>query len=133
LADQCTITVDRRLLPGESPAGELAVLTERLATVPSANVTLRPHNFSPAEVKADGVLATTLVAASHEMTGRAAAIVGAPYATDCSVLVHEGGMEAVVFGPGDPTECHCSDERVAIGEVRKGALVLTRAALTILG
>jgi acetylornithine deacetylase/succinyl-diaminopimelate desuccinylase-like protein len=36
-----------------------------------------------------------------------------------------------VIGPGDPTMCHCADERVAVTEVRDAALVLTKIAMDI--
>lgn len=132
LADRCEVTIDRRLLPGETPEEELAILQEKLRTIPGVDVSLRPHNFRPAEVSPECSIATRLVDATAVMTERSAEVRGAPYATDCSVLVHEGGMEAVVFGPGDPTECHCPDERVSLAQLRDASLVLTKVAVDFL-
>jgi succinyl-diaminopimelate desuccinylase len=128
LADKCQITIDRRLLPGETPEGELAILREKLAAIAGVEISLRSHNFRPAEVDPDSPIASRLVDATALMTERTAELRGAPYATDCSVLVHDGGMEAVVFGPGDPTECHCPDERVSLAQLRDAALVLAKVA-----
>ena len=132
LADRCEITIDRRLLPGETPEGELAILQEKLRAVPGVDVSLRPHNFRPAEVSTDCSIAARLVEATALMAERSAEVRGAPYATDCSVLVHDGAMEAVVFGPGDPTECHCPDERVSLAQLRDASLVLTKVAVDFL-
>jgi succinyl-diaminopimelate desuccinylase len=132
LSDHCQITVDRRLLPGETPEGELRSLQERLRALPGVEISLRSHNFRPAEVADDCFVASELVRATELVTGRPAQIQGAPYATDCSVLVHDGRMEAVVFGPGDPTECHCPDERVSLSELRDASLVLARLTLKVL-
>jgi succinyl-diaminopimelate desuccinylase len=132
LADRCQITVDRRLLPGETPDGELKILREQLEALPGVEVSLRSHNFRPAEVANDCFIASELLRATELMTGRSAEIRGAPYATDCSVLVHDGNMEAVVFGPGDPTECHCPDERISLSDLRDGSLILTKMAVSVL-
>jgi acetylornithine deacetylase/succinyl-diaminopimelate desuccinylase-like protein len=132
LADDCVVTVDRRLLPGETPEAELDALRARLAEVPDVRVELRPNSFRPAEVSSDSRLAAALLASTKLMTGRAVSLCGAPYATDCNVLVHEGKMEAVVFGPGNPAECHCPDERVSLSDLRDAALALAKCTVDYL-
>lgn len=127
----CQITVDRRLLPGETPEGELEELRARLARIPGVEVELRPHHFLPAEVDPRSDIAELLSASCATMTGRTPEVVGAPYATDCSALVH-GGTTAVVFGPGDPTECHCVNERVSANQLREASLTLAKTAVDFL-
>jgi acetylornithine deacetylase/succinyl-diaminopimelate desuccinylase-like protein len=128
----CSITVDRRLLPGEDPEEELAALRARLAHLPDVDIALREHYFRPAEVSADSGVVQLLSSSSARIAGREPELVGAPYATDCSVLISKGNMEAVVFGPGDPAECHCVNERVSQKQLRDGALILANAVVEFL-
>jgi acetylornithine deacetylase/succinyl-diaminopimelate desuccinylase-like protein len=127
----CHLTLDRRLLPGETPERELEVLRERLAHIPGVEITLRPLYFFPGEVDPDSEIVDVVRASSVQVTGRAPEIVGAPYATDCSVFVQRG-IPAVVFGPGNPAECHCVNERLAVHELREGSLILAQATLDFL-
>jgi acetylornithine deacetylase/succinyl-diaminopimelate desuccinylase-like protein len=41
-------------------------------------------------------------------------------------------MEAVVFGPGNPAECHCPDERVSLSDLRDAALALAKCTVDYL-
>ena len=126
------LTIDRRFLPGEAPATELASLRELLAGVEGAHVELLPNSFRPSEIAAESHVVSRLVDAVRTMTDRTPQLRGAPYSTDCQVLVHDGGMDAVVFGPGNPAECHCPDERVSLGSLRDGALALTKFTVDFL-
>jgi succinyl-diaminopimelate desuccinylase len=126
LPDACVLTIDRRFLPGESPTTELAALRELVAGVGDVHVELLPNSFRPSEIAAESRVAAQLVNAVQAMTNRTPRLRGAPYATDCQVLVHDGKMEAVVFGPGNPAECHCPDERISLAELRDGALSLAK-------
>jgi succinyl-diaminopimelate desuccinylase len=129
---ECSITIDRRLLPGEDPEEELAALRARLAYLPEVDIALREHYFRPAEVSADSAVVRLLSSSSAHIAGRSPELVGAPYATDCSVLISRGSMEAVVFGPGDPSECHCVNERMSQKQLRDGALILANAVVDFL-
>ena len=129
---ECTITVDRRLLPGEDPHEELAALRARLAHLPDVDIALRDSYFRPAEVSGDSGVVRLLSSSSARIAGRAPELVGAPNATDCSVLISKGNMEAVVFGPGDPAECHCVNERISEKQLRDGALILANAVVDFL-
>ena len=129
---ECSITVDRRLLPGEDPEKELATLRARLAHLPDVDIALREFYFRPAEVSADSGVVQLLSSSSARVQGHAPELVGAPYATDCSVLISKGKMEAVVFGPGNPAECHCVNERISQTQLRTGALILANAVVKFL-
>ena len=46
--------------------------------------------------------------------------------------VNDGGIEAVTFGPGDVSECHCANERVSIQQLRDAALATAKVASELL-
>ncbi len=45
---------------------------------------------------------------------------------DARLFFHRGGMPVLVFGPGDLRQAHSLDERVAMGDILRGAEVLAR-------
>jgi succinyl-diaminopimelate desuccinylase len=121
--DRAELTVDLRLVPGDTPdAAEatvvdlagVAVATERLVELPLIDT-------DPARV-----------ARVVELLGG-----GTPryatYFTDASVLAAAlGGADTVVFGPGDPEQAHVTDETAPAGLVEPAADAFRRvlAALT---
>ncbi len=136
--DYCDITVDRRLLPGETVQGELATLEQRLARIKDVDaefdfeITAAKYSFAPAEIPPDSTFAHRVVDAVGEITGSPGEIYGTPFASDVGSLVNDAGMEAITFGPGSVAECHCSDERVSLGELKSAALVTAVVAADLL-
>jgi acetylornithine deacetylase len=54
---------------------------------------------------------------------------GVPYGADMRLLVNEGGIPTILFGPGDVRQSHRPDEFVPLDDL----LLATRAlALTVL-
>lgn len=138
IADNCDLYLDRRLLPGETPQGELDRLTEFLERIkgedPEFDYTLThfPYPFEPAEVAVDSAIALKLQQTAGQVLGQAPAIVGTPFSCDVRNLVNDAGMDAVIYGPGNVAECHCVDERVSIRQVNDTVSVLTALAKDIL-
>jgi acetylornithine deacetylase len=59
-----------------------------------------------------------LVASAHRrVTGRAPAVLGAPWGSDIRLLTDLGGMPAVHYGPGDIRKAHGPDESVPIADL----------------
>lgn len=81
--------------------------------------------FGSCAIAPDHPLATGLAAAFEETTGAATAFKGLPAATDMRLLVEEGGIPTVVFGPGELRHAHSADEQVALADVDLCAQVLT--------
>jgi succinyl-diaminopimelate desuccinylase len=136
--DYCDVSFDRRLLPGETIQGELAELRTRLERIresdPDFEFELSPaqYAFSPAEINTDSAFARQVAEAAQEVTGDAGEIVGTAYASDVHNLVNDAGMEAITFGPGNVAECHCANERVALHQLSKAALVVALVAGDVL-
>ena len=126
--ERCTIRLDRRWLPGETPAsvrGEVQAILDRLAAADpqfKAEVHEMPEtsNFVhyPLECPADHPAAALLAAAVGDAaaTGRQP-VVGVQYWTDGALLSHQGGIPTVVCGPGDIAQAHSSAEYVGTDQL----------------
>jgi succinyl-diaminopimelate desuccinylase len=136
--DFCDVTVDRRLLPGETVGGELERLKAHLDQIKDRQegfdfeIAPLANGFEPAEIDADSDFAKRVVRAVADVSGIAPAITGTPYGSDVRNLVNDGGIEAITFGPGNVAECHCADERVSMAEVRDAALVTAKVTAELL-
>lgn len=125
--DHCAISIDRRLLPGETAAGAVADLDaflksrglECASSVPTfACPALIPHGGEAFVAKLGDAIDS--VTGSHTTDA-------VPYGTDAS-SVQEAGIPAVVFGPGDIAQAHTKDEWVELSQLEKAAEVLFRFA-----
>ena len=138
IPDSCVLTVDRRLIPGETHDavhGELqklvsdAVAGHRGIT---AEVTPVHHRFEAAEVPADSQFIEVMKRTVNHVTGEPATITGTPYGSDVRNLVNDARMEAITFGAGDVALCHCADEHQSLEALRQATLVLTLVAIELL-
>lgn len=83
--------------------------------------------FEPAETPIDDPLIGALRGAVQDLTGAAPAIRGVTYGADMRLLIHEGQIPTVMFGPGDVRVSHGADEFVPIDD-----LLLTARSLVLL-
>ncbi len=130
--DRCTIEIDRRLVPGESPeeARQAAVdsLAERGFRSPQVEHD-PPWMYAPALTdETNGLLAEGLAAAVRSVEGEAI-VEGVPYATDAAWLA-AAGVPAVVFGPGSIAQAHTRDEWIELAQVERAAEILYRFITT---
>jgi succinyl-diaminopimelate desuccinylase len=136
--DYCKISIDRRLVPGENGEQafqELEEIAENLRKRDKefkAEVKRRPEMIgrAPMEVPSNHALVKSLTESVKTVTGKKLSPVGAPYFTDASYLVNDGGVPTVVFGPGgDHGPTSYSEESIEVKELMNGSLAY---ALTIL-
>ena len=128
--DSCRIEIDRRLIPGESPADAVADLDAFLATYPGVDfpfATSGPRLACPPLSPANsGELVERLGRAIDSVVGRHE-VHAVPYGTDASTLSGVG-IPAVVFGPGDIAQAHTKDEWIDLGQLEPAAEILFRFA-----
>lgn len=120
--DHCTITVDRRMLPGETESSVRAELKEFL----------RAKNLS-AHI-ADAKLAPCLpLETNHKRPlvrdflrsiGQAKPL-GVHFFCDAAVL-SAAGIPSVVFGPGDVAQAHTADEWISLAQLERARNLLVR-------
>jgi succinyl-diaminopimelate desuccinylase len=137
VADFCDLSMDRRLIPGETAEGELEDIRVRLATIKERDpdfdfeLTLSSY-FAPAEIDPDSSFAVQVLDTVEEVTGTRTEIYGTPFGSDVRNLVNDAGIEAVTFGAGNVAECHCPNERLSLEQLRNAALVTAKVAADLL-
>jgi acetylornithine deacetylase len=120
--DRCLITIDRRVLPGETEAGvrrEIAALlrAHKLAAAIS-NPKLAPAPALETNSKLPLVRQFLRYAGQREPAG-------VDYFCDAAVLA-AGGIPSVVFGPGDIAQAHTADEWISLAQLERGKALLVR-------
>jgi acetylornithine deacetylase/succinyl-diaminopimelate desuccinylase-like protein len=118
----CTISIDRRTLPGET---ETSVRRELTAF-------FKQHGVKVRLAKGKGVPCLALETA-HEQPlvqalmelNRQTKPIGVDYFCDAAVLA-QGGIPSIVFGPGDIAQAHTGDEWISLSSLERGTAMLTR-------
>jgi len=125
--DRCTLLVERRTLPGETPeqvSREIDQVLEALATDPEFRVdhrlTLSRDPFGIAE---DARIVHTLRLAATQVLGQRPAIIGQSFWMD-SALLAAAGIPTVVFGPCGGG-AHATEEWVNLASIEQCLQTLT--------
>jgi acetylornithine deacetylase len=127
-AERCTVTLERRTLPGEREtvfAEELEAALARARTrapdlraTVTMGLTQHPNDLAPSHP-----LVRTLEAACAAQ-GIAPRLEGLSCWTDAALL-SAAGIPALCFGPGDIARAHAAEEWVAVEEIAQATDVLT--------
>jgi acetylornithine deacetylase/succinyl-diaminopimelate desuccinylase family protein len=135
--DRCRISVDRRLLPGESGEDALAEIDATVAGLDLTDLGVRTDllmeipsfELSPEHELVRGVHRASVDAgAAHRPVG------GWTAACDGGYLMRDAGIPAVVIGPGSVVEqAHRPDESVAIADVETAARAYALYAARLAG
>lgn len=130
--DRCSIEIDRRLVPGESPETAYQHVIDFLAEETGIrNYIEHDPPFMQSRGLADstnGALADRLAAAVKSAAGVESRKIGVAFGTDASCF-DGAGVPSVVFGPGSIQQAHTVDEWVPMVEVEQASDVLYRFAL----
>ncbi|HEU4628821.1 MAG TPA: ArgE/DapE family deacylase [Gemmatimonadaceae bacterium] len=131
--ERCTLTVERRTLPGERGEDALREVREACERVRARRPEFRADVVAltaqaPSDVPVDAPLVRALGAALAA-EGEAPRVEGLSCWTDAALL-NAGGIPAVCFGPGDIALAHADEEWVPIDEIERATRVLTRLLAT---
>jgi acetylornithine deacetylase len=120
--DHCTITIDRRTLPGETETG---VRQEIIARLRAKRLSAKISNLklAPALPLATPP-ALPLVRHFLRSVGQARPR-GVDFFCDAAVL-SGGGIPSVVFGPGDIAQAHTTDEWISLAALERGKNLLLK-------
>ncbi len=116
----CAITIDRRLLPGETDAGvwrEIKALL-RKNRLHATLVNTKAAACIPLETNPRLPLVRQLMRCADQTRA-----MGVDYFCDASVL-SRGGIPSVVFGPGDIAQAHTVDEWISLTSLERGRHIL---------
>ena len=118
--DRCTITIDRRTLPGETESGVrleiVAVLRANKMPVKISSTKLAP--CLPLETNPKLPLVRQFLRSAGQTRPR-----GVDFFCDAAVLA-AGGIPSVVFGPGDIAQAHTADEWISLVSLERGKNLL---------
>jgi len=135
--DGCRISVDRRLLPGETGAGAAAELAEILAALRLDDLGLTATSWLAMEMPgfetpADHPLVRTAHAASVTAGAPAREVGGWTAACDGGFVARDMGVPAIVLGPGSVVDqAHRPDESVSIDELAVAARTYALSAVRL--
>ncbi len=117
IPDYCEITIDRRLVPGES-ADE--ILAQRDAALAGLAVEHDELYLAPPLPPGSSTALHAWMEPAFRALGLDSAPAGAPYATDASHYA-AAGAPVLVLGPGDIAQAHTKDEWLDRRELERAA------------
>ena len=128
--------------PGENASRARNQLEMAVAEAASSDAWLREHpprvewwgaQFESAQIAVDDPVVTTLSETMRSVTGTEPTIAGVRYGADMRLLVNEGKIPTVLFGPGDVREAHRPDEKISKDALMEATKILAVTALRFSG
>lgn len=130
------------LSPGERPDDVRRAFAGVIADAARSDRWLREHppvlewwgaQFEPASTDVGDPVVATVGGAHRSVTGTSPVMRGMPYGADMRLLVNEGGVPTVIYGPGDVRRAHAPDEFVPIRDLTTVTEVLALSILRFCG
>ncbi|MFQ6134333.1 MAG: M20 family metallopeptidase [Nitrososphaerales archaeon] len=136
--DRCSITVDRRLLPGESPDDAKAEVEDILRRLSEEDQSLKTVlkvilSRESAVTSIDEPVVTLSKEAVEEVLGTEVEVSGSPATSDMEVFVNQASIPTVLLGPGRLGTAHITDEYVEVEQVVAAAKIFAVMAMKVLG
>lgn len=129
--DRCTLTIERRTIPGETADEAMREIQDACNRVrarrPDLSTTVRFIGAQlPSDVSVDSAVVKMMEKALHH-ADMSPSIEGLSAWTDAALL-NEAGIPAICFGPGDIALAHAAEEYVSVSEIERATEVLTSVA-----
>ncbi len=126
VADECSIALDRRVLPGEEVDAVYQQVIDHINNYPGIDFEVEhepPFTFmQPLSDESNGHLADCLKSCSRKIKPDSK-IVGTPYGTNAGKII-QSNVPCVVFGPGSIEQAHTRDEWLSLDELHKASEIL---------
>jgi len=122
--DLCTVEIDRRLLPGESPLAAWDHVRNYVASrVDVTHEHEEPYLRSPGLPATDNQPLAAALSLAAKRHGAAGELIGVPFGTDAGVLA-AASVPSVVFGPGSIEQAHTRDEWISLDSLPRAVSIL---------
>jgi acetylornithine deacetylase len=123
--DRCTIEIDRRLLPDESPAEAYQQIQQYVAARLGELTPIHDPPFltSPGLPSGPNQAVAERLSRAARQQGARGHCLGVPFGTDAGPLA-AAGVPAVVFGPGSIQQAHTKDEWIDIEQLQRAVDIL---------
>ncbi|MGE3315979.1 MAG: M20 family metallopeptidase [Planctomycetaceae bacterium] len=124
--DECTIEIDRRVIPGEEGRDVIADVAEFLRPRLEFEPEMLPPWITAAALSdaVNGDLADRLLKQVNAVAGTHRKV-GVMYGTHAS-RISAAGVPSVVFGPGSIAQAHTKDEWISLAELEQASEVYFR-------
>ncbi len=126
------------IAPGEDVDAAKVEFERAVASAANGHTYLADHppvvewwggQFMPAVTPMDAAIVSSATAAITDMTGHPPRVEGMTYGADMRLLVNQGGIPTVLFGPGNVRRAHRPDESVPIDDLLTVARVIALTAM----
>lgn len=127
---------------GEDLPAARRMLEECVAQAAQASPWLREHpprvewwggQFAPASIPVDHPIVSYVAQADSDLRGAPARLEGMTYGADMRLLVNDGQVPTVMYGPGDVRRAHRPDEWVSVADLVTVARTLALATVRFCG
>jgi acetylornithine deacetylase/succinyl-diaminopimelate desuccinylase family protein len=138
VAERCTLSLDRRVIPGEKPTDVVAEVQGLLDCIAAADPGFHaelavPVMALPMEIAASESIVLALRRQTEALTGRDPGTQGWSATCDANILVNDAGIPTCIFGPGSlERAAHKPDEHIDIGELALSARIYALTLLDLL-
>lgn len=134
--DYCEISVDRRLVPGETPEVAKHEIKEVLATLKTRDPQLQLevetiNSAHPSETDATEPIVKVARESVKEITGKDPGITGFTATCDMRHLV-KAKIPTIILGPGNLSQAHTIDEYIEIKQIVEAAKIYALMTLRLL-
>jgi acetylornithine deacetylase/succinyl-diaminopimelate desuccinylase-like protein len=134
IPDAVWLSIDRRLLPGESADAALAEIESAVRDAVPAPLSwaLTVNRVCPPYIAVDG---DPLVAAMQQIVRRAGrpGTLGTDPAADDSSWLGNAGISTVLCGPGAPEQAHTTGEHLEVSQIRDAMMIYAQLILACAG
>jgi acetylornithine deacetylase/succinyl-diaminopimelate desuccinylase family protein len=134
IPDQCVITIDRRLIPGETLNDALDEISATINNEKKANPSLvvsieEKIGINPCSISPEESIVKTVKDSIYQVTKKNQEVTGFNACCDMWCLVEKANIPTVILGPGKLSMAHKVNESVSINELYEAVKIYTTIAL----
>ncbi|MFQ5762408.1 MAG: M20 family metallopeptidase, partial [Candidatus Bathyarchaeia archaeon] len=137
VADSCSITVDRRLLPEDDWSKAYHQIDKLIQKLKEEDPLLQADlrlimRREGAEISPEETIAKLALKAVGTVKGTNPNFTGCRATTDMSILMKQGGIPTILLGPGNLEQAHVADEYVKLPQLTQAAKIYAHIICNLL-